>query len=121
MKLKNQLKTLFNRLINYLLDIKLFRNIFDFITQSILNYVDIIEFNNKKYIFSSPNYLTSWRYKTFATKEPETLKWIDEMEANSVFWDIGANVGLYSIYAAMNKNSKFISFEPSVFNCLTSA
>ena len=29
------------------------------------------------------------------------------------FFDIGANVGLYSIYASISKNSKVFSFEPS--------
>ena len=114
MKLK--IKNVLNHLILNLLNYNIFRNIFDFFIQSILQKVDLIEFNNVKYKFSSPNYLTSWRYKTFITKEPETLKWIDTMDNNSVFWDIGANVGLYSIYAAKNRNSKVISFEPSIFN-----
>jgi FkbM family methyltransferase len=34
----------------------------------------------------------------------------------SVFWDIGANVGLYSCYAAKKRKCKVIAFEPSVFN-----
>ena len=32
------------------------------------------------------------------------------------FWDIGANVGLYYIFAAKEMNSDVFSFEPSVFN-----
>jgi FkbM family methyltransferase len=38
------------------------------------------------------------------------------MTENSIFWDIGANVGLYSIYAAKMNNCRVYSFEPSVFN-----
>ena len=38
------------------------------------------------------------------------------MPEASTFWDIGANVGLYSIYAAKKKNLRVIAFEPSVFN-----
>ena len=38
--------------------------------------------------------------RKFLFKEPETLKWIDKFEnkENDIFWDIGSNIGLYSIY-----------------------
>jgi FkbM family methyltransferase len=67
-------------------------------------------------IFSTPNPLTAWRAATFSEKEPETLEWIDNMETGSILWDIGANVGLYSIYAAKSVNATVFSFEPSIFN-----
>ena len=51
---------------------------------------------------SVPNGLTYLRAKTFSLKEPETLDWIDGFNKNSTFWDIGCNVGLYSLYAAKN-------------------
>ena len=57
-----------------------------------------------------------YRYNTFFSKEPETLNWIDGFEQNSVFFDIGANVGLYSIYAAETKKAQVYAFEPSFFN-----
>ena len=66
--------------------------------------------------FATPNPLTRWRATTFASKEPETLQWIDRMSATDVFWDIGANIGLYSIYAAKRRGLQVFSFEPSVFN-----
>jgi len=53
---------------------------------------------------------------SFADKEPETLEWIDNIPDDSVIWDIGANIGLYSVYAAKTKNCKVFAFEPSVFN-----
>jgi len=54
--------------------------------------------------------------KVFATKEPETLEWIDRIPEKSVLWDIGANVGLYSCYAAKARGCRVFAFEPSVFN-----
>jgi len=66
--------------------------------------------------FSTPNALNQYRADTFSTKEPETLDWIDEMPTGSILWDIGANVGLYSCYAAKKRNCKVFAFEPSVFN-----
>jgi FkbM family methyltransferase len=56
------------------------------------------------------------RSDTFFTKEPETLEWIDSMHVGAVLWDIGANIGLYSCYAAKVKKSQVYAFEPSVFN-----
>jgi len=72
--------------------------------------------NNIKMNFTVPNQLNQFRVNTFSEKEPETLEWIDTFPDNSTLWDIGANVGLYSIYAAKAKYCKVIAFEPSVFN-----
>ena len=78
-----------------------------------------IKILNKDINFFVPNSTTDWRVNTFFTKEPETLTWIDSFDNSEdfIFWDIGANIGLYSIYNALkNKNSKTISFEPSSSN-----
>ena len=75
--------------------------------------------SGKELIFFVPNQLTEWRVDTYFSKEPETLEWIDSFEKkeNLIFWDIGANIGLYSIYNAIkNQNSKTYSFEPSTSN-----
>lgn len=66
--------------------------------------------------FTVPNSLCDWRAQTFSTKEPETLEWIDFIPENSVLWDVGANIGLYSVYAAKKRNCRIWAFEPSVFN-----
>lgn len=81
-----------------------------------MNRVTTVTHNGIELKFATPNPLTRWRAKTFASKEPETLQWIDEMTKNDVLWDIGANVGLYSIYAAKKRGIKVFSFEPSIFN-----
>ena len=57
-----------------------------------------------------------YRADTFFTKEPETLEWIDGFTGDCVLWDIGANVGLYSLYAALRPSIKVLAFEPSAFN-----
>ena len=44
------------------------------------------------------------------------MRWISQIHANDVFWDIGANVGLYSIYAARLGVGNILAVEPSVFN-----
>ena len=53
------------------------------------------------------------------TKEPETLEWIDGFDKKDkiTFWDVGANIGLYSVYAATKfDNIDVTAFEPSTSN-----
>lgn len=66
--------------------------------------------------FYTPNNLCEFRADTFSTKEPEILRWIDDYGDEGIFCDVGANVGLYSIYFAKTKPGLVYSFEPSVFN-----
>lgn len=65
-----------------------------------------------------------WRYATLLEKEPETIEWIDTFEPGDTLWDIGANVGIYSIYAAV-KGIRTTAFEPHFANyhqlCVTVA
>ena len=80
--------------------------------------------NNKKIIFFCPSLQSFGRVQSLFTKEPETLNWMDSFQPNNseniVFWDIGANIGLYSIYAAVKfKDIEIISFEPSTSNTRT--
>jgi FkbM family methyltransferase len=59
--------------------------------------------------------MTNYRALTFSTKEPETLKWIESFAPNSILLDIGANIGIYSLYAA-KLSHKVISIEPDALN-----
>lgn len=71
-------------------------------------------------IFFTPNNLVDWRVRTLHSKEPDTIRWIDNFDKNKeiIFWDIGANIGLFSIYSAQKHkgNIKVIAFEPSSSN-----
>ena len=76
-----------------------------------------IKVNDTKFIdFFCPNEMTSSRVNIIFSKEPETIEWIDSFENNSVFWDIGANIGIYSLYTALVNNSKVFAFEPAASN-----
>ena len=79
-----------------------------------------IKLKSGKYLnFFSPNYLIDLLVRDFFKKEPETLQWIDNFkkEEKIIFWDIGSNIGLYTIYAAaIIDNIEVISFEPSTSN-----
>jgi len=74
-----------------------------------------ISYKGKDYIFYCPNNLTRWRAETYFTKEPETIEWINTFKESEILFDIGANIGLYSIYAA-KRGISVIAFEPESQN-----
>jgi FkbM family methyltransferase len=65
--------------------------------------------------FFCPGSMAMWRAETLMTKEPETLEWIDSFGKQELLWDIGANMGCYSMFAAQ-RGIKVLAFEPSAFN-----
>ncbi len=68
--------------------------------------------------FFCPGRLPYGRAKTLLTKEPETIKWLDTILPTHVLWDIGACVGVYSLYPA-TLGTKVFAFEPSASNYYT--
>ncbi len=60
-----------------------------------------------------------WRARTFHSEEPETIAWLDEIRPDDVLWDIGANVGMYAIYAAKFRRCQVYAFEPEAQNNAT--
>ena len=41
------------------------------------------------------------RVDRILSKEPETIEWINSFENDSIFFDIGANIGIYTLYSAI--------------------
>jgi len=68
--------------------------------------------------FNTSTPLELYRAKTLFEKEPETIAWINswteaQKSTESVFFDIGANIGIFSLYGAhKSKYTKVFSFEP---------
>jgi len=57
--------------------------------------------------------MEKYRYETWAIKEPETIEWIKSFKDGDCFIDIGANIGIYSLYcASIHPKSKAYAFEP---------
>lgn len=75
--------------------------------------------NNRKLIFSTPSAMTRWRVESIYTKEPWTLEWIESFQPGDVMVDCGANVGMYSIWAAATRGVKVFAFEPEAQNFAT--
>lgn len=96
----------------FLIDkISVFSNSF----QQTLNTCFIKRFRGQKYIFKDGNERLLWRYKTQFEVENDLCNWIDTFEKSDIFYDIGSNVGMFSIYAAKKKIFTY-SFEPHPSN-----
>ena len=59
-----------------------------------------------------------WRASTYETKEPDTMDWIRTHVRDGVLYDVGANIGQYSLYAAKLRAEplEVLAFEPEALN-----
>ncbi len=62
------------------------------------------------------NKTTAWRAATLKFKEPTILEWLQCFTNDSWLIDIGANIGIYSIPAALFHAQKVIAIEPEPKN-----
>jgi len=76
----------------------------------------VVDTPHGKIRFLNHGRISCWRARTIMTKEPDTIRWIDAMVPRSVFWDIGANVGVLTLYAAMRGDLEVWAFEPAAVN-----
>ena len=60
--------------------------------------------------------LSAWRSETFYSKEPETLKWLEFFAVINhnyeILIDVGANIGIYTLYWLHFPNTRAIAIEP---------
>ncbi len=71
-----------------------------------------------RFTLQCDNWITHYRWRSYNWKEPETLSWIDTwLRDGDVFLDVGANIGLYSVYAALRRPSaRVAALEPEFAN-----
>lgn len=58
------------------------------------------------------------RIRTYSIKEPDTLDWLDNIKPGACYFDIGANIGQYSLYPAikLGHGIRVFAFEPQSNN-----
>jgi FkbM family methyltransferase len=66
--------------------------------------------------FMTPTSLLQARARSALSKETDTIDWIERFASTDVFWDIGANIGVFSLYAAVRRGVSVLAFEPSAGN-----
>lgn len=86
--------------------------------RNLTNKPGAVTFNGKELYFHTQNRREKNRIKSFARKEPGTLEWISGFKQGEVFYDIGANIGIYSLPAAsmVGKSGRVYAFEPHIFS-----
>lgn len=80
-----------------------------------LDYAEIA-YRDRTMRYATTGSSSTKRVRSLFTKEPITLAWIDSFRENEVLFDIGANVGMYTVYAAVMRNARVYSFEPEALN-----
>lgn len=78
--------------------------------------VTALKIDGKEIRFQTPNRMTQWRVESLFTKEPHTIGWLREMKRGEVLVDIGANVGMYSMFGAVMQGVQVFAFEPESQN-----
>jgi FkbM family methyltransferase len=115
MNMKLTLRKVLVRIIDSLADTFVGKYFYPLFAYAVMRRVTLVQ-GTSGLKFFVPNSVNRYRAETFLTKEPETLEWLDRIPAGSVVWDIGANVGLYTCYAAKVRKCRVFAFEPSVLN-----
>ena len=75
-----------------------------------------VQYGDFQFVFATPNNYTRWRVDTFFSKEPDTLEWIGGFARGEVMVDVGANVGMYTLWAAVTRGVRVYAFEPESQN-----
>jgi FkbM family methyltransferase len=97
----------------------LFLNSANKFSSYLLENVDLVydfSHNGLNIKIACPNRVNLYRAETYLTKEPDMIDWLETMDSNVVLLDIGANIGLYSIYAAKKGVKQVIAVEPESQN-----
>jgi FkbM family methyltransferase len=75
-----------------------------------------IEHEGVRMAFATPNTFTQWRVTSILQKEPWTLEWIAGFKPDDILLDCGANVGMYTVWAAATRGVKVYALEPEAQN-----
>lgn len=75
-----------------------------------------VQHEGKTISYLTPSTFLKWRVDSLHTKEPCTLEWIAGFGAGEVLIDVGANVGMYTVWAAMTRDVRVFAFEPESQN-----
>jgi FkbM family methyltransferase len=72
--------------------------------------------NGVRVVYATPTVFTKWRVDSLFEKEPVTIHWIAGFAPGEVLVDVGANVGMYTIWAAKTRGTSVFAFEPEAQN-----
>ena len=85
-------------------------------TEEMLGHTLAIETRYGPLSFVLLSEMAAGRARSLFDRQPATIAWIDAFAPGGVFWDVGANVGVYALYAARRGDTKVAAFEPAAVN-----
>ncbi len=88
----------------------------DLATYESLTPIAKFQWGEKTIRFCTPTSDALWRVKTILTKEPWTVDWLCGIRPGEVLVDVGANIGVYTLFAAVCQGARVFSFEPESQN-----
>ncbi len=76
--------------------------------------LEVIPVGDSGLKYTATSNLEKYRIESIFDKEPETIAWIESWSLEApIFWDIGANIGIFSLYAAHRHPAATVyGFEP---------
>lgn len=66
--------------------------------------------------FNCDSSTTLGRAKNSTKREPDTINWVESFSAGDIMWDIGCNIGVFSIFAAKANDVKVYAFDAMATN-----
>jgi FkbM family methyltransferase len=79
----------------------------------------VVRHGGQEIVYVTPSHALKWRVDTLFDKEPITIQWIGGFAPDDVLVDVGANVGMYTIWAARTRGVRVYAFEPESLNYAT--
>src|SRR5438105_3422670 len=75
-----------------------------------------VELAGRRLRYASTGSSSIKRVDSLLTKEPITIAWMDSFDEGETMYDVGANLGMYTIYAAVMRKARVYAFEPEALN-----
>lgn len=72
----------------------------------------VVTYGGKRVYYVVPNRQIEGRVRSIFSKEPVTIHWMSRLGPDAILADVGANVGMYSIWAAAVGGARVLAFEP---------
>ena len=76
-----------------------------------------LEHNGTQITHCILNPQTLWRVQSWKSKESDNVRWISGSKSDDVLFDIGPNVKMYAVWAAMMMGTSVYAFKPEAQNC----
>jgi FkbM family methyltransferase len=76
----------------------------------------LISTNQGNVHYADLNQICRQRAETIFFNEPETIQWLRQLQPKDCLFDIGANIGLFSMWAAVINKCQVVALEPDPEN-----